>query len=200
MKSRLLKATMALGLLLIGLGVSVATAARVPVVGSSQKIGDLLRLINGSTVTTHTALPSQFLMLAPNNGKTPMLLNAYTACTDFSKMGSVSPSRAQDATGKSLTTDLTCYADDATMVTLIAATSSHVDALCAAYHKQLKAGKPLQKETPAARTARYNGMVNTAKTKLRKVLLYFVYKGYPVFLMDPWTSTLDMALKKFSVS
>ena len=192
MKSRLLKATMALGLLLIGLGVSVATAAiRPPAVGSSQKIGDLLRLINNSTVATHTALPAQFSALAPNNGKTPMLLAAYTACTDFSKMGSVSPLQAQGV-------DLTCYADDTTMVTLAAATDKHVQALCDAYRKQLQAVK-LQNEKFDARKKRIDDLVKDAKTKLKKVLLYFVYKGYPVFLMDPWTSTLGMALQKWKV-
>lgn len=188
MKNRLLKATMALGLLLVGLGVSVATAAKqqspipVPTAGTTMKIGDIARLINRSPETTGT-LPAQPIMLAPKatgGGKVPMGVSAYQAARKnsfiigrTSKMNSVSPVHAQPSPA----VDLRCQPDNQTLVTLRSATTDHIEALLA-----------------------YNN-ATAHREKLRKCLLWFEYKGYALFpFVDPWVSNLATALNKFSTS
>ncbi len=174
MKSRLLKATMALGLLLVGLGVSVATAANqkppilVPAVGTTMTIGDIARLINRSTATTGS-LSAQPIMLAPNNGKVPLKEHAYKTLTNFTRMGSVSPVYAQPTPA----VDLKCQPANTARITLMAATPAHIAAL-------------MQRAAGANRE------------KLQKCLLYFEYQGYAMFpFVDPWTSTLVQDLSKF---
>ncbi len=182
--NKILKVTMALGLVLVGLGVSIAGASASSkidltaqtgggpfVAGQSYKIGDLLRLINGSAAQ-QGKLSSQFLMPAPNNGKVPITTAQYndTKNNEFQqkkdgktgkstyKMGSISPSRASG-----ISVDLSCDASDNTLVKLLPANTQHLDAV-----------------------AQHNNLNTNQKSTLAKIMLWFDLKGYAAFICDPW--------------
>ncbi len=185
MNSRILKVTMALGLVLVGLGISIAGAAinisassgKNYAVASSHTIGDLFTLIN----TNNPARNSQFLMLAANNGKVPMTAVDYAKNRDFAKMGSVSPLHAQGPKAAERALLLTANSPALAMtVKLKKPTAAHINEL-------------INNIPPKDRA-------NIDRKKLEKVLVWFDYQGYAMFLFNPWSPSLLSELAKWKTN
>ncbi len=226
MKNKMLKVTVALGLVLVGLGISIAGATATKLIditvanptngqkyaaGASHAIGQLFSLIN----TNNPASNSQFLMLAANGGKAPMAAADYTKNSNFKNMGSISPLNAQGGTGTVKADGNALFltagaAPLATTVTLKAPTDAHINAIMGEYAAQgpkyyTNTLRAKNKSWPLAKAQTEGKKMadkNTAavKQKLQKLLVWFEYQGYAMFIFNPWSPSLLSELAKWRTS
>jgi len=226
MNSRILKVTMALGLVLVGLGISIAGAAATKLIDltladptngqkyaaeTSHTMGQLFSLIN----TNNPANNSQFLMLAANGGKAPMAAADYTKNSNFKNMGSISPLNAQGGTGTVKADGRALFltaggAPLATTVTLKAPTDAHLNAVMTQYAAQApkyftsilkgknKSWSLLKAQTEGKKMADKNAAA--VKEKIQKLLVWFEYQGYAMFIFNPWSPSLLSELAKWRTS
>lgn len=174
-------------------------------------IGQLFTLIN----TNNPARNSQFLMLAANNGKVPMTAVDYAKNSNFNNMGSVSPVHAQGGTGAVKADGRALFltvgaAPLATTVTLKAATAAHVDAIMTKYAVQApqyfasvlkgknKSWDLAKAQTEGKKLADTNAAA--VKLKLQKLLVWFEYQGYAMFIFNPWSPSLLSELGKWKTN
>ena len=185
MKNKLLIMAIVVGLVLCGVGASIAnqTAAAkpaaakitVPVAGKTYTIGELLQHIRLNAPTANFLLPAI--------GRTAMTTAAYES--DATKMDA---SISVNAAGLANLVDITNPDIASQKVTLKSATTSHINLLRTQGRIVLIGSK-----SP-------NKLVSTDYTPyFKRVSLYFDCGGYPMFIVDPCPAKIVNSTKAVPV-